>query len=302
MATLKQHIPKVFLLLLVVVLLYNAIFSLSFTNGTNWRNVSVDTIVNITNANPEILEVTIDDPITLAAGGLKYVECNATIRDYNGFDDINRTNATFYRSNYSGDTPDNLQYHYTNSSCTASSESGNIANYTCGFYLAHYAQNGSWTCNVTTSDQANKTGNLTNTTTVNELLALNVSSPIDYGNLSIGDTSANQTANVSNIGNVPINVSVRGFGGNVYGLGINLSFICDQGNISIEYERYSISQADAYAAKTPLNDSFAPLGLTVQNQVDTTPRWNLTYWQLQVPPNPFGICNGTVVFQAETSA
>jgi hypothetical protein len=74
------------------------------------------------------------------------------------------------------------------------------------------------------------------------------------------------------------------------------------GNISIANERFSTNASATYAQMTPLSTSFQNLtGLTVTKQNDTTLRTNTTYWQLYVPPNPFGQCNGTVVFQAELS-
>ena len=38
-----------------------------------------------------------------------------------------------------------------------------------------------------------------------------------------------------------------------------------------------------------------------QQTNDAVPVINTTYWVLYVPPNPFGRCNGTVVFQAEAA-
>jgi hypothetical protein len=136
--------------------------------------------------------------------------------------------------------------------------------------------------------------------TVNGLLALNVTPLIDYGNLAIGDTSLNKTANTTNFGNLPINVSVYGYGATA---GDGLAMVCDVGTISIENEKYSADIADDFAAKVALSGTPTQIaGLTAQKQ--TTPGaliTNTTYWQLYVPPNPFGVCNGTIVFQAESS-
>lgn len=304
MASMRARLLGVLAILAVAVLMYNAAFSYSFSSGPNWRNVSVDTTVNITNAAPEILLVTIADPLTLSAGTTAYIECNVSVRDYNGAGDINFTNATFYHNATSNHTAaDNNNSHYTNSSCAVSGQSGDFKNFTCGFDVSYYALNGTWVCNATTVDNFTFTDNASNSTTINSLLAVNVTPLIDYGDLSIGDTSANQTANITNIGNVPINISVRGFGGNDESnvSARNLSFICDEGNISIEYQKFSSNITHDYSGKTNLSYAFQSLAnVTIPRQNDSSvPAWNLSYWQLYVPPNPFGVCNGTVVFQAE---
>jgi len=89
--------------------------------------------------------------------------------------------------------------------------------------------------------------------------------------------------------------------GNVSGDG--LAMVCDQGNITIDNERYSVDIADTWATKTQLSGAGTQISnLTISKQtVPATPIINVTYWQLFVPPNPFGVCNGTVVFQAESS-
>ncbi len=150
------------------------------------------------------------------------------------------------------------------------------------------------------NDTSSFLGNDTDNTTVNTLYALNLTNPIDYGDLAIYDTSATMTANITNFGNVPINVSVYGYGATP---GDNLAMTCDQGNISISNERYAANATANFNTKVPLSGSPTQIPeLTVQKQtLPGTQIVNNTYWQLYVPPNPFGVCNGTVVFQAESS-
>ena len=286
-------------LIIMAIILYNALFTFSYSHDANYRNVSVDTQVNVTYAMPTITAVHVDGPVTLTAGDVKTISCNVSITDYSGPTFLNFTNATLYHNSSSSNASDNNNTHYSNTSCTMTGNNTIYANYTCNFTVVYYALNGTWTCNATTQDDVGANVSLTNTTTVNALLALNVTSLIDYGNLPVGGTSTNQTANVTNIGNVPINFSVKGWG-NAPGDG--LAFICMSGNISIANERFSTNASATYAQMTPLSTSFQNLtGLTVTKQNDTTLRTNTTYWQLYVPPNPFGQCNGTVVFQAELS-
>lgn len=298
----------------LLVLSQNAFFSYSFSNGPNWINVSVDTTVNVTNSPPEILSVVIVDPITLNAGTTQAITCNATIRDYNGGNTITNVSATFYDNNTAGpgDADDN-NTHYTNASCTSTGTSQYLANFSCGFDLLYYANNGTnWACNVTVVDNFTFSGNvsgndsLANTTTINALLALNVTPLINYGNLSVGDTSTAQEANITNIGNNNINISVRAFGGNDESnvSAQNISFICDQGNITHENQKYGLNSSGDFTADfTAVNYTFQQISnLTVLQQTnDSQQVTNSSYWRLYVPPGPFGICNGTVVFQAETA-
>ena len=157
--------------------------------GSNYRNVTVRTSVNITNSKPEVIAVAIYQEsnvslrnITLSGGGARIVTCNATVRDWNGYNDVTSVNATLFdASNAQYDSVDNNNTHYTNSSCT---NSGNGANYTvnymCGFNVYYYANNGTWNCTVFAFDTFNKTGNLTNSTTILALYSLNVTNTIDF--------------------------------------------------------------------------------------------------------------------------
>ena len=140
--------------------------------------------------------------------------------------------------------------------------------------------------------------------TINPVLALTVPNEIDYGNLSVTETSSDIPANISNWGNVPINISVRGWGGtgdysDAYA---NLSMICDYGNISIGYERYNITNGSGYDSMTNLTNTSTGIPnfdlptRTNDNNYDTDT--NTTYWKIQIPLTIGGYCNGTVQFSA----
>jgi hypothetical protein len=54
-----------------------------------------------------------------------------------------------------------------------------------------------------------------------------------------------------------------------------------------------------WAAKTPLGITNKDVNMTLLRQTDeVVPVTGNIYWQLYVPPNPFGICTGTVRFTA----
>ncbi len=290
------------LALLLALLSYNALFSFGYSVGPNYRNVSIDTRVNITNAAPEILLVSLPTAVTLSAGASTAVECNVSARDWNGYGDINVTNATLYHSSSSSTAADDNNTHYTDPNCTRTAQNGAYANYTCSFPVEYYALNGTWTCNATVTDNSSFNDSSSNTTTVNQLLALNVTSLIDYGNMAVGDTTATGVeANVTNFGNQNINISVKGYGS---AEADGLAFVCQVGNITIDNERFSLNQTGIFTVDyTSLGAAFQQIpALTMLQQTnDSQQVVNSTYWKLYVPPNPFGQCNGTVVFQAEAS-
>ncbi len=285
-----------------IVILVTFVSIVGFVSSYNYDLVNVTTRVNVTHAFPEVKYVIVGAPaptnVTLNAGSTRTVQCNATIRNWNGYNDLIRVNATFYyQANQSSDS-DARAWHYTNSTCVELSNDGQFyANYSCMFDTYYFANNGTWTCNVTATSSFNFTGSGTNTTKINPLYALNVTDVIDYGNLSVLDTSNNITATVTNFGNMNINVSVLGYGA-TQGDGIGL--ICQYGNnISIQNERFSSNVSTAWAAKTVLATTNKDVGSTIIKQYsDVTPVTLDTYWQLYVPPNPFGLCTGTVRFTA----
>jgi hypothetical protein len=291
--------------LLFVLIIFKPNSVLSWGPGNNYRNYSVRTTVNVTNAYPEILNITCNNlaSVTLNAGTTKTVNCTVQIRDYNGGGDINYVNATFYYYLNQSTNPDDNNTHYTNTSCINLTSNGYYTNWSCSFDVWYYAINGTWVANATVNDTwgAKDTRGF-NYTTISGLLALNASSTINYGSLAVTDTSGSIQANVTNLGNLPINVSVYAFGDDNATLGAGYAMLCDIRNISMPNERYDLAQATLYDSMTPVTGAAVTIpGLTVQKQ--TLPSVyiiNSTYWRLHVniSDNPFGVCNGTVVFSA----
>ncbi|GIU69978.1 MAG: hypothetical protein KatS3mg002_1214 [Candidatus Woesearchaeota archaeon] len=304
----KKALYLVFFILVISL----AIFFSSFSNanniiGDNYRNVTVTTRVTISNSNPEVLEVIVYQEtnnsllnVTLNAGSLRNITCNATIRDWNGYGDITGVNATLWHITTSSRfAPDDNNSHYTTNCINSGNGINYTVNYLCIFPVYYYANNGTWNCSVMAIDTYNKTGNNSNTTYVYPLYALNVTDGIDYGNVAVDDDSLTKAANVTNFGNMPINISVEGYGAvRGDGLAMNCSIF---GNISVEYERFSIVDTGNWIDKTPLSSTAQLISnLTIPKQtLPSTPMVNTTYWQLRVPPNPAGNCTGYIIFQAE---
>jgi len=304
----KKSVRLLLLLIIVAYFAGSAFFSYSFTQGPNNRNVSVDTKVNVTNSLPEVILVRINGAatnITLNAGTYQNVTCNATVRDWNGGNTVSNVSAVFFSNvtptNHTSPQDNNTMYA---TSCDLGSFDTYTRNVTCVFPVQYHANTGWWICNVTATDDydfnisVNRTASNWNRTFMDSILALNVTQLIDYGNLSVGDTSEPQPANITNIGNTNINVSVSGYGRN---LTDNLSFVCEIGNISIQHEKFnSIGGTDiAQYTNLSMTRRQIPSLTVVQQQNDSQQVINTSWWILYVPPNPFGLCNGTVVFHAE---
>jgi len=275
-------------------------FTLIVTKASayNYEHVNITSKVNVTNAGPEIISTSIESPIILNAGTTKIVYCNATVRDWNGYADIDNVNSTFYFYLNESDDPDDNNVHYTNGTCEEVSNDGEyLANYSCSFETYYYANNGTWRCNISVNDSYSyDDSNLTSDAAINALYALNVTDVIDYGNLSVTDTSENITATITNFGNLAINVSVLGYG-QTEGDGIGL--VCEHGsNISVENQRFSGIET-TWENKVELGTTNKDMNITLAKQTEPmTPITATSYWQLYVPPNPFGLCTSTVRFTA----
>jgi hypothetical protein len=282
------------------------------TVGLNYKNVTVRTTLNITNSRPEVTFIKIYQEtnasvtnITLSGGLARNVTCNATIRDWNGYTDVWMVNATLHDvDNAVFSDPDNNNTHYTNTNCTNSGNGVNYTvNYICNFPVYYYANNGTWNCSVFVWDTLNSTGNRTNSTLFYPLYSLNVTEGINYGALSLEEYSLNMTANITNFGNRPINVSVESYG---ITRGDGLAMNCNlNSNISASNQKFSISDV-GWDSKTAMSGAIQNItNLTLSKQtLATTPIVNLTYWQLFVNStgNPAGNCTGYIIFSAETAS
>ena len=243
---------------------------------------------------PNITSIVVPENIVLNAGSTKDVECLVTVEDLNGAEDISNVEAILY-SQTTGIGVDNETNHYTNSSCEEISSTGNVGEYSCGFSLQYFAINGSWTCNVTATDNQGLKGNFFNNTNVDTLYAINLSTNvIDYGEVSAGAISEEESINVINIGNQPINVAVRGYGGEDPLSGEGYAMKCDNNiNISIDNKRYGLIEQLIFDDKTELTSQDEDTGLQI-SILDNA----FMYWQLRVPGMQVTNCEGRVVYTA----
>lgn len=279
------------------------------------NNTSVKTYVNVTNTEPQVAAIVISPSpsVDLNPGNITTVTCNASVWDYNGWNDVAVLNGTFFNSQLSYDyaSPDDNNTHYTNASCGACTQLDAFATNAsciCSFAVRYYANNGTWTCNVTVRDNniwlptdtpLNFSAFGAGNTNINPLIALDLPGSINFGNLTVTQTSTPKTINITNFGNRDMNISLYGFGGENTTSGHNLSMVCPLGNISIERERYDFDTNPTYANMRLINSSPQTTGISIQKLInisDPKNTTNSTYWKLSVPLSVGGMCNGTLVF------
>jgi hypothetical protein len=274
-----------------------------------WDTTNVQTQVNITQGAPIVSTIAINSGgnVNLSEGSLRQVWCNATIVDYNGLDDISKVNATFFRTNGTsadgygvfGAADNNSRYHNVNCTYNATIASWTYS-YLCDFNVTYHAYNGTWNCTVWANNSLSSPRNSSNASWVSALYAINVTAAADFGNLSVFDTSNVSTINVTNFGNMPINLTVYGFGNTSNATGAGWAFVCPAGtNISVGNLRYTLEGNADWSTMTALTNGPALIDdLTIEKQSGDENKWNTSYWKLYIPPNPFGLCNGTIVFEA----
>lgn len=316
-ATLRTILDVSLLATLLFALFLGVSITADFVAAGNVTNATAITTVNVSNTFPVLYKVKIDHPldssgnVDLQAGNATTVICNGSASDFNGFDDIVAVNATLYLDGFSSGPVDNNSF-YLNSSCgTCEQVTGEPDNATClcQFAVQYYAEPGNWICNMTILDSGTLTSiNSSPQTTFNEILGISISVPtIDYGNLSVTETSLPIHENITNIGNIPMNMTLRGFGGTVQPDPTNnLTMICDPSvsarNITINEQRVSISNETAYADMVNLtNETQLFPDLTIPKRRDNNDlhnSTNVTYWKLLVPLGTAGRCNGSIVFGA----
>ncbi|MBI3027278.1 hypothetical protein HYY70_04125 [Candidatus Woesearchaeota archaeon] len=323
---LEQGIFGILMISIIVSILIGVSFTTNYVIGaTNVTNNTVLAIVNVTNTEPNITLVVIYDEtnalygdIDLIASGPTIVTCNVSIFDYNGAGDIDNEsiNATLHIQSVGREGNTDNNHRYRNSSCgTCAQFTSTNVTCECKFGLQYYANDSnSWVCNVTVRDRGG-TGltasrlnfsdtEISSTITVAKLLAINTSTLLDYGNLSVTQTSAEIVHNITNVGNINLNLSLRSYGGDNESLGQNVTMVCGLGNITFGNQRYEVGgqkSGIAFADMRNVTNQTVIINFTFPARIDDTTYGldrNSTLWRLQVPLSVGGICNGTIIFGA----
>ncbi|MFH0876367.1 MAG: hypothetical protein V1859_10600 [archaeon] len=296
----KNYILFLMSLVFIALLWLSLLFSPTFASAD--VNQTLNMTVNITNAAPDVRSVVCPSTINLEAYGNMSFICNVTVFDYDN--NTESVNATFFYFQNRTNEPDNKNTHYTNTTCTTNDENDTEMEFACGFNVIYFANNGTWRANATAIDSnAAAATNISNAVTINPLVAIYipVNTVLRFGDLTFGDTSTDKEANITNAGNIAVNLSVSGYG---LALGDNLAMVCEEGNIPATYVRYNITSGqDWNIGMTPLTGSGVMMrDLYVSKATDENIiSQNTTFFKLKVPLSAGGVCQGNLLFTASLS-
>lgn len=293
----------------------------SFVTGGVGGNVTVVTQLQVGNVFPEVLNVSIDDDsssVTLIANSTKLVSCVSLLRDYNNESDFRDVTAEFFgeTSSFYGDSDDN-NYHYINTSCNLDLDFGSwngvsdddyLALANCSFFLQYYSNPETWNCTVFVNDSYGWNDTNSDEVTVDSLLALGLPEFINYGIVNSTYVSNENITNVTNYGNVEINLSLSGYAvteGDGFAMNCTLGNIQ---NISIDYEKYNLTSSTSgdltltqfeglyvNLTSSPVVKEFNLISRTDDLINDA---FDSTYWRIYVPKGVAGTCTGNIVFGA----
>ena len=293
---------------------------------TGYVNISVtgagfDVMPNLTlNSPPVINNISVDDIFAIPTGEIDLtpastteIICEGIITEYDGNSSLENISAEFFDTSASfyGDGDDN-NYHYTNDSCYLDLGYGNSneAYFNCSFNIEYYSNSGNWNCTAEVYDNLSISGTKSNNTNINTLLALSMPSIADFGIVDALQAGSEIVINVTNAGNVKMNLSLSGYAVNINdGNAMN----CTMGsvkNISIDYAKYNLtsstpgnlnlSEFEGFYTNLTSSPATEEFNLNYR-QNDAGPgseEINQTYWRIYVPGGVSGSCTGNIVFGA----
>lgn len=224
----KKSIPWLVFIVLAGLLVGAGFYSFLPPKSPGVKAVTTTTFtpqVTVGNQSPVVSAVDLNagSAITLTDNTTTSVTCIATITDENGGDTVSSATATIYRSGVSNGSSctDNDNDCYQDETCSLVN-SGNTATATCAVSIWFHADptdvgspwsSEDWECYIIAADDAGATDSATDTTPVglDTVLALEITSSIDYGNLAPGaSTTMTATTTATTTGNAAIDVKIRG--------------------------------------------------------------------------------------------
>jgi len=245
--------------------------------------------------------------IDLTENTTTHVAVTATVTDADGCVGISATAKLFRTDLTSACTAPDLNNCYAPVAMTQDSCSGGVAAYTGDIEVQYYADptdagtyaDYTWSAEVIPSD-AGGAGTQTgggDPTELNTLTALNVSTPITYGELALNGITADTTAfdtTVTNTGNkATIGVQVKS--------GAATAMVCTIGTIPVGNEKYDDVSTTVYASKISLTAGDVTVAdvSAAKTTNGSTGNTDTVGWGLQMPATGVvGTCAGTVVFTA----
>ena len=272
---------------------------------------------NITlNSIPQFFSVEIDDEFTppiypegeidLNAGDVREVLCRAVVVEHDGADSLENASARFFHYTRNYEDANNNNTHYSNESCFINKSYGTNteAEVICSFNLLYYAISGDWNCTIEVSDNLSISSRGSNTTFVNELLAIYVNSTVDFGEIGADSVTNEVEIVVVNYGNTKINLSLSGYGEEEED---EYAMICYQGEIPVYYKKYNLTasnpgemELEEFQQKyTNLSEYPVLNEFNLDYRIDELEESSKeTYWRVYAPSNVGGDCEGHIIFGA----
>ncbi len=312
MEKIKIKIFYVIEFFLVFTLFFIFLFSEYVFAGIGVNNITVLTNLTVGTSYPIISRIDVEGgSIVLIPGSEKKVNCTVYLEDYDGEGDIRNVTAIFFNTlEANQNSPDDNNNHYTNESCFIDTSYGNeyqaLAH--CVFDVWYYANPGEWNCSVSVVDYFNYQNNLSNSSQIQPLLALGLPDIIQYGTVNATYVSDENITNITNLGNVKVNLSLSGYGFRENdGNAMNCTFGSIK-NISIFHEKYNLTQSTpGELSLTQFQTNYINLtsnpivkkyNLDFRHDDLINEAWNYTYWRVYVPIGVAGTCQGNIIFGA----
>jgi len=275
------------------------------TSGSgSWRGqIIAFKEATITNSAPSLSSVDLNggSAITLTENATTTITCTGTITDTNGGSDISSATSSVYRSDLGSSctADDENCYKIGSSECVLGTPSGNDRSATCTtniWFFADPTDSGTysastWQCEITATDAQSAQGSGTDATPpeLNTLVALDVTSSIDYGTLSAGDTvdPITMTTTATTTGNASIDVQLSG------------TDLTGAGTIDVGQQKYATSSV-AYSGATALSGTPTTLELESTKPTENpSNQSDVVYWGISIPAGQtVGEYDGTNTFTA----
>lgn len=152
-------------------------------------------------------------------------------------------------------------------------------NFECVLDVEYYASADSWTGYIEISDGSGNDIESTDGVQIESLLAVELTGPLEYGQLSFDSTSTTQTLTIQNTGNMPVDTL----------LSVDGDMQCDMGSIPAENVRYSETAPFSWGTGAALSTvpTELELDLPAQNHRSTIQSSDL-YFRLKMPENGAG--------------
>jgi hypothetical protein len=173
--------------------------------------------------------------------------------------------------------------------CTGAGDAS--ANYTCTVNLQYYADptdantqypDQTWLSTIFATDLNTETGQgtVSQGVNVNSLMAFNITTEINYGSLSIGESNdpLDRITTITPTGNIGLNHEVSG------PANMCTDFpICTGGTIPIGYQKYALSESTSYDSATALSTTDTEVSTNVPKPISHPPTTKSIWWGMLVP-------------------